>query len=178
IIHHFKWSEVSRVRAVSPWEILVTQYLIGQPDLSYNIVSVQLPRILCHITQFAGGKVEYLEPMQDTKRHGTNSKNLQVSDPISMDGLQQYKSYEPRQHQHQQQQQQQQQQTRSWKDEMISDSEVSELSAALTSIKATALGVSSEQDAQLDDIDHLTSSVTRANDRIKAMNRTMDRLLK
>ena len=64
------------------------------------------------------------------------------------------------------------------KEKVISDAEVDELSLALSSIKNTALGINAEQDSQLHDIDELTSSVDRANDRIRAMNKTMGKLLK
>ncbi|RUS78985.1 hypothetical protein EGW08_013242, partial [Elysia chlorotica] len=144
VIHHFKWSEVSRVRAVSPWEIMVTQYLIGQPDLSYNIVSIHMPIILSKVAKFAGTKLEYIEPSSSItcvgKFYPTSSLQFQEQ-------------------------------------KVISDAEIDELSATLNNIKATALAVKSEQESQLEDIDELTSSVVKANDRIRTMNKTMGKLL-
>lgn len=61
-VQHFKWSDVSRVRVVSPWEILVTRFLIGQPDLSYGIISISMPKVLRKLEIFAARKMEYLNP--------------------------------------------------------------------------------------------------------------------
>ena len=79
VVHHFKWSEISRVRAVSPWEIIVTQYLIGKPDMSYNIVTVHTPSILSKVTRLAGSKIEYMEPPPHALDPNTDSKVLDLS---------------------------------------------------------------------------------------------------
>ncbi|GFR59110.1 synaptosomal-associated protein 47 [Elysia marginata] len=185
VIHHFKWSEISRVRAVSPWEIMLTQYLIGHPDLSYNVVSVHMPSLLSKITDYAGAKVEYIEPSPDKSSLYGNSKVKEFAEPPPYKTLNGPVHKMPHQdqtvqhgHEHQQSWDQSQISTSKHKETVISDAEVDELTATLNNIKATALAVQTEQDSQLEDIDELTSSVVRANDRVRAMNKTMGKLLK
>ncbi|XP_021373221.1 synaptosomal-associated protein 47-like [Mizuhopecten yessoensis] len=60
LIHHFKWSDISRVRVLSPCEVLVTRFLIGQPDLSYGVVCTSLLGFLEFLERKMRSKIEYV----------------------------------------------------------------------------------------------------------------------
>jgi len=60
LVHHFRWSDISRVRILSPCEIVVTKYLIGQADLSFGIVCSSLTGFLQLLDRRLKRKVEYM----------------------------------------------------------------------------------------------------------------------
>lgn len=62
--------------------------------------------------------------------------------------------------------------------EVITDAEISELTATLSDLKNLALDVQIEQDSQLESIDRLTDSVTRGNDRLKNINSRVGKFIK
>ena len=72
LVHHFKWTDISRVRVVSMWEMVVSRFLIGQPDLSYSIVFSSLFLVLKILDKRLRSKVEY---SQDTFRQMEEPKN-------------------------------------------------------------------------------------------------------
>ncbi|CAG5120370.1 unnamed protein product [Candidula unifasciata] len=149
ILQHFKWSDISRIRVISPWEILVTRFLIGQPDFSYDILCTTMPKALRKLEMFASRKIEYMNPVETHhQRHLDSTLEFQI------------------------------QQQEITQDELITDSEVSELRAALSSLKNIAEDIEKEQDQQLETIDNLTESVTRGSHRLQAMNSKIGKLAK
>ena len=62
LIHHFKWSDVSKIRVVTPYEVMVIQYQFGKPDLVYGLVCANMMAILTLIEKCAKYKLEYDKP--------------------------------------------------------------------------------------------------------------------
>ncbi|KAH9524531.1 hypothetical protein Btru_027100 [Bulinus truncatus] len=167
ILQHFKWSDVSFIKVVSPWEVIVTQSFIGQPDLSYGIISSTLPRILPKLNRHLGRKIEYMNPPDahhaqhyephwdkpSVLRSRSQSQCSPQSLPEDWDGDDQIMGQALKQ------------------GNSISDAEYLELTSTLANLKSLALDIQVEQNDQLTTIDHLTQSVTKANDRVKAVNK-------
>lgn len=40
VVESYKWEDISRVRILNPWEIQLSQYRIGEPDVNYVLISV------------------------------------------------------------------------------------------------------------------------------------------
>uniref|UniRef100_A0A0B6ZQ09 Synaptosomal-associated protein 47 n=1 Tax=Arion vulgaris TaxID=1028688 RepID=A0A0B6ZQ09_9EUPU len=182
VVQYFKWSDISRIRVVSPWEIHVTRFLIGQPDLSYDILSMDMPKVLKKLNIFAARKMEYMNPpekhhkphFEHLSEQGAHRPNQTMTHSDSNGETTPtfgYASCIDGADSHLQQQEQAQQ-------ELITDSEVLELSAALSDLKNLALDIQIEQGSQLETIDRLTDSVTRGSDRLKVMNLKIDKLAK
>lgn len=60
--HHFRWSDISYIRVITPWEIFITQCKIGSPDLSYGIVSAQMTAVLRLLEKCVKYKMRYEMP--------------------------------------------------------------------------------------------------------------------
>ncbi|CAL1535844.1 unnamed protein product [Lymnaea stagnalis] len=174
IIQHFKWPEVSQIRVVSPWEILITRFFIGQPDLSYSIVSMAMPKMLKLLARFAKSKMEYMnppnvshsqqyEPVWDKPSSKSDSKSVTLSgkDPLVNNAteilLEAHQSTEQAK---------------------VSDAEIAELTNTLADLKSLAIDIQKEQDDQIQTIDRVTDSVTKADDRVRALNKTINILNK
>lgn len=155
VIQHFPWSEVSRIRAVTPWEVMVTRYLIGQPDLSYGIVSIHASSILSKINYYVASKVEYIEPLLRQAQEPPSFKKVCKPDFKLCHREIIASEEQPENHS--------KASISTNKETVISDEEIEELAATLGNIKSTALGIKIEQDSQLQNIDDLTCSVDELN---------------
>ena len=62
LVHHFKWSDVSKIRVITPYEIMIIQYNLGKPDLAYSVVSANMNAILRIVEKCAKYKLEYDKP--------------------------------------------------------------------------------------------------------------------
>lgn len=60
--HHYNWCDVSRIRVVTPWEICITQYKIGQADLTYNVVSAVMTGVIKVLDKSVKHKMQYDMP--------------------------------------------------------------------------------------------------------------------
>lgn len=72
---HFRWTDVSQIRVVTPWEMMVLQYQIGKPDLVYSLVSANMVAILRLLDKCAKYKLKYDTPPERVlcTRHRTTS---------------------------------------------------------------------------------------------------------
>jgi ssDNA-specific exonuclease RecJ len=59
---HFRWADVSKLRVVTPWELMVIKYQIGKPDLVYGLVSANMVAILKLLDNCAKYKLTYDTP--------------------------------------------------------------------------------------------------------------------
>lgn len=62
LVHHYRWSDVSKIRVVTPYDIMVIQYQLGKPDLVYGLVCANMIAILQLIEKCAKYKLEYDKP--------------------------------------------------------------------------------------------------------------------
>ena len=60
--HHYRWADVSYIKVITPWEIVVTQNKIGAPDLSYCLVSTSMTAILRLLEKCVKYKLRYETP--------------------------------------------------------------------------------------------------------------------
>lgn len=61
IVQYYKWKDISRVKVLSPWEFIVSKFLIGQPDLSYSVTATKMVEILSRLEK-RSRKIEYDSP--------------------------------------------------------------------------------------------------------------------
>ena len=59
ILCDITWHNISVVMVVTPWEMIVTQFQIGRPDVKFSVVSSALPFIIKKIERFARKKLEF-----------------------------------------------------------------------------------------------------------------------
>ncbi|OWF40926.1 Synaptosomal-associated protein 47 [Mizuhopecten yessoensis] len=180
LIHHFKWSDISRVRVLSPCEVLVTRFLIGQPDLSYGVVCTSLLGFLEFLERKMRSKIEYVtsgfvrQPEErghpqakitkgellSRKTTGSSIPQLQTSCNQSRTG-------------HDVQGEQLQ-----LPHPVVSDEEVQELQHTLSDLRSLAISVQQETDTQNEKLDTLTCSVDKANVRMSKVNSRVEKLTK
>lgn len=60
--HHYRWADVSYVRVITPWEIVLTQNKIGSPDLSYSLVSTIMVAVIRLLEKCVKYKMRYDTP--------------------------------------------------------------------------------------------------------------------
>ena len=72
LIHHFKWGDVSKMRVVTPYEVMIIQYQLGKPDLVYGFVCADMIAILKLMDKCAKYKLEYDKPPETVvcTKHG------------------------------------------------------------------------------------------------------------
>lgn len=58
-VHHFNWRDISRLKVMTPWEMVVTKFLIGQPDLSFVIVCTNLLELVRLLQKPLKTKMEF-----------------------------------------------------------------------------------------------------------------------
>ncbi|KAL3831840.1 hypothetical protein ACJMK2_023540 [Sinanodonta woodiana] len=183
VIQYLKWGDVSKIRVVSPWEIMIIKYNIGLADLVYAVVSSDMVAVLKVLEKCAKYKLEYDTPPDTvfcvrhtmsarSRHHKDTHKDLFAQDnPSKSDGPHDARGghverniMTPGQQPVIQQSAQQQ---------VVSDEEVAEIGRTLENLKSLALSVQQEEVCQNENLDKLTSKVNRANDRISATNRRM-----
>lgn len=74
---HFRWADVSKLRVVTPWELMVIRYQIGKPDFVYNLVSANMMAILKILEKCVKYKLVYdtpPEPVLCTRHKKTREK--------------------------------------------------------------------------------------------------------
>ncbi|XP_055868886.1 synaptosomal-associated protein 47-like isoform X2 [Biomphalaria glabrata] len=169
LLHHFKLSDISCIKVVSPWEIFVTQSFIGQPDLSFNVISSSLPSLLPKLEQYFKRKIEYMNPPDS---HQTRHFEPHWDKPVvkSLKSKSTPKSLSDNVNDREQLVVSTEKQK-----SIISDAEISELTSTLANLKSLALDIQVEQTEQLTVIDSLTQSVTKANDRIQSVNKVINK---
>ncbi|XP_060080488.1 synaptosomal-associated protein 47-like [Ylistrum balloti] len=188
LIHHFKWSDVSRVRVLSPCEIVVTQFLIGQPDLNFGVVCTSLLGFLEFFDKKLRSKVEYItsgfvrqKPDDCGHIKTTDPKHFELKrgdllsrkgSPSSIPPVQTSYSQSLTDHDNHGEQLQQ------LSHQVVSDGEVQEIQQTLSDLRSLAISVQQETGVQNEKLDTLTTSVDKANIRITDVNSRMSKLMK
>lgn len=173
VVHNFKWNEISVVKVISLCEIMITRYMIGRPDLTYDLVCTNLLPVLRLLDRRLKTKMEYKidifkeeRPRRTTKNVGGvgNTKDKlfskmdeEESPTVDLDVPVANASNDSMTLSSQVQGQKQ----------IVTDQEVEEISQTLSNIKSIALATGQELGVQNDNIDKLTSTVDRANQRIQ-----------
>ena len=59
-IHFYKLNDVSEIRVISPWELTITRFMIGEADISFNVLSRQLSRAIPILDIVFRSKMDYI----------------------------------------------------------------------------------------------------------------------
>ncbi|XP_033761715.1 synaptosomal-associated protein 47-like [Pecten maximus] len=187
LVHHFKWSDVSRIRVLSPCEIVVTRFLIGKPDLSYGVVCTSLLGFVEFLEKKLRRKVEYVtsgfvrhEPdnfghtktKMDPKQF-RHEKGVLLTGKLTTSSIPSLHTFGKSQADHDIQGEQLQ-----CSHQVVNDAEVQELQNTLTDLRTLAIAVQQETDVQNEKLDTLTTSVDKANIRITEVNSRLGKMMK
>lgn len=176
--YHFNWSDVSQIRVVTPWEIMVTKFHIGKPDLVYSIVSAAMVAILKLLDKCARYKMKYDTPPE--KVLCTNHKKAEERQEIlgktgshdsksaKSTGIPSFPSHIPTGVDQIQIAQSKQ---------IVSEKEADDISRSLAGLKSLALSVQGEELTQNEKLVSLTASVDRANQRLADKNKKINKML-
>lgn len=181
LIHHFRWSDVSKIRVVTPYEMMIVQYCLGKADLVYCVVCANMMAILRLVEKCAKYKLEYDKPPDTvlcTSHQARQERNIgqgtEIEDENLFVRLPLNKSkFKVPTHQFDTAPQLQVTQEA----QVISDQEVDEICRGLTSLKSLALSVQEEESVQNEKLDSLRTTVDRANERLTAVNKRVKRML-
>lgn len=188
LIHHFKWSDISRVRVLSPCEIVVTRFLIGQPDLSFGVVCTSLLGFVEFLEKRLRSKVEYItsgfvkqesdnyghtKTKMDPTQFGCKKGELLTRNPTTTSIPQLHTSFDKGQTEGDIKGDQLQ-----ISHQVVSDAEVQEIQQTLTDLRSLALAAQQETNIQNEKLDTLTTSVDKANLRITDVNSRLAKLMK
>ncbi|KAL4222047.1 Synaptosomal-associated protein 47 [Mactra antiquata] len=174
--YHFKWSNVSEIRVLTPWEIMIIRHQIGQADIKYSVVSANMAAVLRLLDKCAKYKLKYDTPpervlctnhLQEPTARGFTSQNAASGSSTSDQGSFKH-SFPSCQGVDQLQINQ--------SEEIVSQSEANELSRRLEDLKSLAIGVQLEGCDQMETIDSLTTAVDNANIRLEDNQRRIVKL--
>ncbi|KAK3102822.1 hypothetical protein FSP39_014188 [Pinctada imbricata] len=186
MVHHFKWTDISKVKVVSLWEIVVTRFLIGQPDLSFSIVFSTLFSVLKILEQRLRSKVEYSQDAFKQMAEPVPLKGSKLSPAEEKNQLGSYKWRQDRQDGEILSTEGRSFETGGKNQstigiqkskEVVTEQEATELSGVLSDLTSLALEAQREMDVQNEKIDKLSGTVQDANDRLKDTENRVKKLL-
>lgn len=166
VVESYKWEDVSRVRIVNPWEIQLSQYRIGEPDINYVMISVHGYKLVKKVVPHLSERVEYISP----KPFGNTCTQLKTpvqlrasSSTASPYARRSFPAAEVKQQKVSKQ--------------LVSDTEIAEVSKVLSKLKSIATDIHDEEVKQNEKLDILTDSVESADKKIKSQTKRINKLL-
>lgn len=160
----FTIKEITEVSVHTPWEVTISQLRIGHTGRSVHLISARLVYILQTLEVLLPGRINYDEPPQDAGDQ--DSHNLD-SDQFPSQGTgdegeeDSQEIFLP---------------SSSTKRKVVTDAEAAEMGRVLQDMKSLALGIQEEQERQLQQLDLLSDSVDKANERIRTDVRKVKKL--
>lgn len=187
LVHNFAWRDISLVKVLSLCEITVTQYRIGQQDLTYDFVCTNFLPVLRLLDTKLKSKVEFMEDVfkEEKRKRMRKQKAIIDSTGLAKDKLfskvddETTLCYDTDPSYVQQPSSGYVSQEGSevlCQKQIVTDEEVAEISQTLQNIKSVALSTQQELDIQMDNIDKLTDNVDRANQRVNQTVRQINKL--
>lgn len=154
----FTVKEITEVSVHTPWEMTILQQSIGKADSSVHLTAARLVHILQTLEVVLPGQINYDEPPDDPGDQDLDSEMfyLQEGDKSEEDstGVQ----------------------TKEKDSKMVTDAEAAEMGQVLQDMRSLALGIRDEQERQLQQLDLLSDSVDKANERIRTDVRKINEL--
>ncbi|KAL9967672.1 hypothetical protein ACROYT_G025953 [Oculina patagonica] len=161
----FAVKEVTEVSVHTPWEVTISQLRIGHPGRSVHLIAARLVHILQTLEVLLPGKINYDEPPSDAGDQDTYDMD---SDRFPLEGDESEESS--------QEKFQPGSSTREKHSKVVTDAEAAEMGRVLQDMRGLALGIQEEQDRQLQQLDLLSDSVDKANERIRTDVRKIHKL--
>lgn len=166
VVESYKWEDISRVRILNPWEIQLSQYRIGEPDVNYVLISVHGYKLVKKVVPRLADRVEYISP----KPSGNTCTQLKTpvqlrasSSNASPYARRSFPAAEVRQ--------------QKISKPLVSDTEIAEVSKVLSKLKSIATDIHDEEVKQNEKLDILTDSVESADNKIQSQTKRIDKLL-
>lgn len=166
----FEYKEITTIVVSTPWSMVITRRMIGQPDVQCHVTSAKVITILKALESKIQEKIEYDEP--DDVDFTFRIVSAETGNKTSNEGSRQVEENWPIREQQEQAQAQAVTET-----EIVTEGEVAGLNHVLGNIKSLALGIGNEMDIQDEKITTLTDDVTNLTEDVRVSNKRMQRLL-
>ncbi|XP_077978247.1 synaptosomal-associated protein 47-like [Glandiceps talaboti] len=168
VVQAFDFKDISSFVITSPWDVKISQFKVGKPDVNIFIISAKAVQILKMLETKCHAKYEF-----DEANLPENTINLE-SHPTSSyrdldSGLDNHSSPRARSGHHHQSYMQTSQ--------AVSDGEADELHQVIGNLKSMALDIQKEQDLQDDKLNNLTGKIEDTTERVKSDSKSMTRML-
>ncbi|XP_013383810.1 synaptosomal-associated protein 47-like [Lingula anatina] len=178
IVQFYGVKDVSKVKVTTPWEIEISKFMTGQPDVKYRIMSTKMVQILKVLEAKYRSKMEYEGPptLEKWQRKSCGEdQHIKLEDRIDEDVFTTPPSspYPSISEKMQSQSQPQPQLTQS---DLITDEELDELSSAVSTMKTMATDIGYEADRQNENIEEMSHMVEGATHRIKSSDKRVKKL--
>lgn len=186
--HFFKWSDVSQIKVISPWEIMIIQ-TFTKPEVTYGLISANMMAALKILEKCIKNKLKYNTSPVCTSRQGQQHSNRETGPTVNLASSspstsknsliaakpsQQVDSI-PKHNVFLQDDVHQVPVHKS--DQIVNKNEFEEISRALRELKSLALAVQDEEVVQNEKLDTLVASVDRANQRLTSTNKKVNKML-
>ncbi|XP_070565169.1 synaptosomal-associated protein 47-like [Ptychodera flava] len=168
-VQSFSFKDISTMVISTPWNVKISQYMIGKPDINFFITSSKMVQILKALEPICGQKFEYDEANLPENTVDLDSQPMKSYGDLDT-GHEHYGGSPRVRAGHQQSHAQKTSQ-------IVSDSEADELKQVVGNLKSMALDIQKEQDLQSEKITHLTGKVEDTTERVKSDSKHMKRLL-
>ncbi|XP_002738444.1 synaptosomal-associated protein 47-like [Saccoglossus kowalevskii] len=162
-LHVYEMNDVSSVVVDTPWDIKVTQRMIGKPDINFYLTSAKMVQILKAMEPMYASKFDFEEANLPENTVNMETHTATYKDVIS--SAEHESSPRARLHIHKSNK------------PIVSDMEADELNQVVGNLKSMALDIQKEQDLQMENIDRLSDKVEGTTARVKSDTKQMKRLL-
>lgn len=164
-------TQLSNIEVNSPWDINITKRGIGKEDIHWHLISTKMPEIIKSLQKVYNFELSFNDIPEDDISDDDEEENF---DRIG--GEEETTNYNRDSLLSNSNRALQQSRQASVQTQLTSE-ESGELSKVLNNIKSMAVNIGVEQEAQLKQLDNLSESVERANDRIRSTDRKINKLL-
>ncbi|CAI9741719.1 synaptosomal-associated protein 47-like [Octopus vulgaris] len=166
VVENYSWSEISRVYAVTPWELHISHFCLGKPDVNYTIISAHIHKFVKRLATRLKDRFEFMESSQTESL----CSDLPIKSSISTQNTS-IQERSPTEYKDPMQEQ------KNASRQLVSDSEAEEVSSILTKIKSMALNINHEETKQNEKLDELTDSVKTATTRVKDQTKQIKKMI-
>ncbi|GAB1605588.1 synaptosomal-associated protein 47-like [Argonauta hians] len=173
MVETYEWSEISRVTAVTPWELHISHFSLGKPDVNYTIISAHVRKFVKRLASRLHDRFEFLESGQaehlcsdlpiKSSMSSHNTTNSNTSTTIEEQSPTEYKAPV--------------QEHKNSSRQTVSESELQEVSNTLTKLKTMALAINQEETKQNEKLDELTDDVKSATTRVKEQTSQIKKMI-
>ncbi|CAH3164179.1 unnamed protein product [Porites lobata] len=159
----FTLREITEISVHTPWEMTILQLRIGQTGQSVHLIAARLVHILQTLEVMLPGKVNYEDPpgeFEEDAEEKLDGLDLQdnIDDASADRGDFQFNSSTAK------------------NSKAVRDAEAAEMGQVLQGMRSLALGIQDEQNRQLRQLDLLSDSVDKANERVRTDSRKISKL--
>ncbi|CAH3164170.1 unnamed protein product [Porites lobata] len=153
----FTLTEITEISVHTPWEMTILQLRIGQTGHSVHLIAAWLVHILQTLEVMLPGKVNYEDPPGEFEEDAEEKL-----DGLDLHGGRPSLCAVPA--------------STAKNSKSVTDAEAAEMGKVLQHMRSLALGIQDEQNRQLRQLDLLSDSIDKANERVRTDSRKISKL--